>query len=249
LRRIFVVALLALAAFAAFQALTWPDVAALALRDPETTAFLERHRERTGDRVELAWVPYARISQTVKRAVLVGEDINFFSHSGFEVTELRSAVEEAIAQHEVPRGASTITQQLAKNLWLSPSRNPWRKVKEAILTWQLERSLDKKRILEIYLNVAELGDGIYGVGPAAKKYFGKSAAELDEREAAELAASLPKPDSWHPGSKSAAYARHVERILRRMEKASFLWRQVGAGANLAPRLDLSRQGSGRMEES
>ena len=101
-------------------------------------------------------------------------------------------MERAIEGHEVPRGASTITQQLAKNLWLSPSRNPVRKLKEAILTWQLERQLGKRRILELYLNVAEFGSGIYGAEAASRRYFGKSAADLSDDEAAQLAASLAR---------------------------------------------------------
>jgi monofunctional biosynthetic peptidoglycan transglycosylase len=101
-----------------------------------------------------------------------------------------------------------------------------RKLKEAVLTWQLERTLDKRRILELYLNVAELGRGIYGVGAASRHYFGKPAAALGPEEAAQLAASLPSPTRWHPGSGSRAYAQHVTRIQRRMAKADFLWKQL-----------------------
>ncbi|MBI2207011.1 MAG: transglycosylase domain-containing protein, partial [Candidatus Rokubacteria bacterium] len=110
--------------------------------------------------------------------------------------------------------------QLAKNLWLSPSRNPLRKVKEAALTWQLERTLGKRRILELYLNVVELGPGIYGAGAASRRYFGKAAAELTEDEAAELAAALPRPATWHPGVESRAYRRYVETIRARMDRAA-----------------------------
>jgi monofunctional biosynthetic peptidoglycan transglycosylase len=158
--------------------------------------------------------------------VLVSEDINFFGHHGFEVAEIETALKVAIDEQGMPRGASTITQQVAKNLWLSSSRNPLRKIKEAILTWQLERSLDKKRILEIYLDVAEFGPGIYGAESASRRYFGKSAAELDEHEAAQLAACLPNPGAWHPGGRSVVAARRTERILRRMEKAQFLRKEI-----------------------
>ena len=127
---------------------------------------------------------------------------------------------------ELPRGASTITQQLAKNLWLSPSRNPLRKLREGILTWQLERALSKRRILELYLNVVELGPGVYGVEAAARRYFGKPAAALEPMEAAQLAASLPRPRRWHPGVTSPAYQAHVKRVRERMERAQFLQRQV-----------------------
>jgi monofunctional biosynthetic peptidoglycan transglycosylase len=218
-------------AYICWEALTWPDVGALATRPPATTAFIERHneRERAAGRPSQAairWTRYASISPDVKRAVLVAEDINFFSHRGFDWGEIKIAVEEALHDSEAPRGASTITQQLVKNLWLSPSRNPLRKVKEAVLTWQVERALPKRRILEIYLNVAEFGPGVYGVGPAAQAYFGKAPADLGEEEASLLAASLPRPASWHPGSRSQAYQRYAAAIRARMDKADFLRKQI-----------------------
>jgi len=220
-----------LAAFSLFEWLTWPDVASLAKEPPESTAFVERFRERQrsagkSDKVDWKVVPYARISNELKVAVLVAEDIDFFSHHGFAVAELKKAIAEAWEEGEAPRGASTITQQLAKNLWLSPSRNPWRKVKEALLTRSLERHLEKRRILELYLNVVELGPGVYGAEAAARRYFGKSAATLDAGEAAQLAGALPKPSSWHPGATSKVYRSRVARILRRMEKARWLYREV-----------------------
>jgi monofunctional biosynthetic peptidoglycan transglycosylase len=135
-------------------------------------------------------------------------------------------MEEALREGGMPRGASTITQQLAKNLWLSSSRSPLRKIREAVLTRQLERALPKRRILELYLNVAEFGPGIYGAGAASQRYFGKAAADLEPREAAALAAGLPKPRSWHPGATSPAYQRRVVSILNRMDKAAFLARQI-----------------------
>jgi monofunctional biosynthetic peptidoglycan transglycosylase len=225
------VGLAALAAWLAYEAWTWPDVAGLRRRNPTTTAYIEHYRReqraaRRDDRVAWTWTPYAEISPHVKRAVLVAEDINFFSHQGFEVEEARRAVARAIEEGELPRGASTITQQLAKNLWLSPSRNPVRKVREAILTWQLERALGKRRILELYLNVVELGPGVYGVEAGSRRYFGKSAADLAPAEAAQLAASLPRPSRWHPGVRSAGYQAHVARILQRMDRAEFLRRQI-----------------------
>jgi monofunctional biosynthetic peptidoglycan transglycosylase len=230
-RRLLVLVLLAGAAWIAWQVWTWPDVAALASRPPATTAFIERWRATQraagrSDRVERAWVPYARISSHLKRAVLVAEDVNFFSHAGFDLGEIRQAIGTALDEGVAPRGASTITQQLAKNLWLSPSRNPLRKVKEAILTWQLERTLPKRRILELYLNVAEFGPGIFGGEAAARRYFGKPAAALDAAESAQLAASLPNPRRWHPGVSSGVYRARVDRILRRMARAEFLGHQI-----------------------
>ena len=231
-RRFLLVVILAVGAWLTWETVTWPDVKGLATRAPATTAFIERYKERElragrQPRVGYRFTPYAAVSPHIKRAVLVAEDINFFSHRGFDWGEIQSAVEEALDdKKEAARGASTITQQLAKNLWLSPSRNPLRKVKEAILTWQLERSLSKRRIFELYLNVIELGPGIYGVGPAAERYFGKPAADLDEDEAARLAASLPRPSQWHPGVTSRAYQRYVMSIRSRMGKAEFLWKQI-----------------------
>lgn len=209
-----------------WEVVTWPDVAALASEDPESTAFIHRYERRSGEEARQTWVPYGAISPHLKRAVLVGEDINFFSHDGFDEGEQEIALREAWEEKRFPRGASTVTQQLAKNLWLSPSRNPVRKVKEALLTRQIERHLPKRRILEIYLNVVELGPGIYGAEAASRHYFGKSAAGLSEWEAASLAAALPNPDDWHPGSGSRAYQGRVQTLLRRMGKAQFLWRVI-----------------------
>jgi monofunctional biosynthetic peptidoglycan transglycosylase len=226
-RRLALIALVALGGWIGYELWTWPRVRALATRPPRTTAFIERYRaeQRAAgqpDRVQWAWVPYGAISGPVKRAVVVAEDIRFFAHPGVDLQEVEDALERAVDRKELPRGASTITQQLAKNLWLSPSRSPLRKVREAILAWQLERTLSKRRILELYLNVVEFGPGIYGVEAAARRYFGKPAAALDAFEAAQLAASLPSPRSWHPGSSSRAYQTHVTRVLRRMERTGWL---------------------------
>ena len=210
---------------------TWPSVGRLATARPTTTAFIEQYRAEQraagrADRVAWTWTPYAAISPALKRAVIVSEDVNFFSHHGFALDEMQNALEDALRDGELPRGASTITQQLAKNLWLSRSRNPLRKAREALLTWQLERQVSKRRILELYLNVVEFGPGIYGVGAASQRYFGKAPADLDESEAAQLAAALPNPAAWHPGASSAAYRRHVAGIERRMSRAAFLLKQI-----------------------
>jgi monofunctional biosynthetic peptidoglycan transglycosylase len=163
-------------------------------------------------------VPYGRIAPSLKRAVVVAEDTSFFTHSGFATGEIREAIDKAVKEFGLPRGASTITQQLAKNLWLSPSRNPIRKAKEAVLTWQLEKALTKRRILEVYLNVVEFGPGVYGAEAASRHYFRTPAAELTDDEAAQLAAALPRPSIWHPGVTTTAYRRYVDDIRRRMER-------------------------------
>ena len=212
-----------------WEAATWPDVRALASRPPGTTAFIERYKERQRaagrpPRVEWRWVPAGAISINLKRAVLVAEDIGFFRHHGFATAAMREAMTEALEERKLPRGASTITQQLAKNLWLSPSRSPLRKAREAMLTWQLERALSKRRILESYLNVVEFGPGVYGAEAASRRYFGKPAAELNADEAAHLAAGLPRPRAWHPGVTTTAYRRYVASIRRRMDHAEFATR-------------------------
>jgi monofunctional biosynthetic peptidoglycan transglycosylase len=229
--KVVLLALLALAVlWLGWELLTWPDVGALAKEEPKTTAFIEHYRGwglfGKKKEVEWKWVPYSRISSNLKRAVLVGEDMEFFGHDGFSDREMKEALEEAWEEKRLPRGASTITQQLAKNLWLSPSRNPLRKVKEAMLTRQLEENLTKRRILEIYLNVVELGPGIYGAEAASRHYYGQSARSLSVQQAAELAASLPRPKSWHPGSKDRGYRWRVRLIQRRMGKAGWLRRVV-----------------------
>jgi monofunctional biosynthetic peptidoglycan transglycosylase len=226
-RRIALLGLLVTVAWLGYEAWTWPRPGALATRPPRTTAFIERYRaeQRAAGRdarVQWTWVPYALISPHVKRAVVVAEDIRFFAHGGVDLEEVEDALERAVERRAVPRGASTITQQLAKNLWLSPSRSPLRKAREAILAWQIERALPKRRILELYLNVAEFGPGVYGVEGAARRYFAKSATDVGPAEAAQLAASLPNPGAWHPGSTSRAYQAHVARVLRRMARAEWL---------------------------
>jgi monofunctional biosynthetic peptidoglycan transglycosylase len=225
------VALIVTLVFLAWEAVRWPSVGALATRAPASTAFIDRYRAlereagRSG-RVQWTWVPYGRMAPSLKRAVVVAEDASFFSHRGFATAEIREAIDRAVKEFGLPRGASTITQQLAKNLWLSPSRNPVRKAKEAMLTWQLERALSKRRILEIYLNVAEFGPGVYGAEAASRQYFGKAAADLSDEEASELAAGLPRPSIWHPGVRTRAYRRYVEDIRRRMERIPLPTKQL-----------------------
>jgi monofunctional biosynthetic peptidoglycan transglycosylase len=223
-----------LAAGGVYQWLTWPDVAALADHAPRTTAFIESYRARqraAGKPTEVAWqwVPWSAIAPGLKRAVVSGEDMEFFFHHGFSTSEMKAALKAAMERGKPLRGASTITQQLAKNLWLSPSRNPWRKVKEALLTRSLERHLTKRRILELYLNVVELAPGVYGAEAAARTFFGEPASALTDHEAAMLAAGLPRPSTWHPGRTTSGYLAYVSEIERRMTMATFLWRYVGEG--------------------
>jgi monofunctional biosynthetic peptidoglycan transglycosylase len=220
MRWLLVLGLAVVSSFSLYVVLSWPDVAALAKNPPQTTAFIEQARSR-GVEIHWRWVPYDRISQDLKKTVLVAEDFSFFSHNGFDTHEIKIAARDAVQGKRV-RGASTITQQLAKNLWLSPSRSPLRKIKELILTRQLERSLSKRRILELYLNVVQFGPDIYGAEAAARRYFGVPAADLDTNQAAQLAAALPRPSTWHPGCGRRGYARSVSRIQARIEQADWL---------------------------
>src|SRR5918997_3736137 len=171
----------------AFTYLTLPDVRPLRTSNPQTTAFMElrareaRARGHAPRRVQ-QWVPYARISPSLKRAVLVAEDSAFWTHDGLDYEQIKESMELNLERREFVRGASTITQQLAKNLYLSPSKNPLRKLRELIIARRLEAELPKQRILEIYLNVIEWGDGIYGAEAAARTYFGKPAAQLNSSE-------------------------------------------------------------------
>ena len=217
-------------AWVVWQWITWPDVKDLVDNNPETTAFIELYRDggsRSEDRtVDWRWVPYSEISSHLKRAVIVAEDTRFFTHGGFATEEIKAAIADAVESGEAPRGASTLTQQLAKNLWLSPTRNPLRKLSEAALTIHLEEAVPKRRMLEIYLNVVEFGTGIYGAEAAAQHYFNKPASDLSARESSLLAASLPRPKSWHPGIDDDRYLRRARRIQTWMTQASFLNRYL-----------------------
>ena len=234
-RRIFLAAAaaaLVLVAWLAWTWITWPDVSSLQTTNPESTAFINRYREarrEAGESDAVAWspVPYDRISPNLARAVISSEDTEFFFHDGFSSHEVGESIRKAIREREAPRGASTMSQQLVKNLWLSPSRSLTRKLREATLTRQLEKSLSKKRILELYLNVVEFGPGIYGAEAAAQHYFGKPAAQLTLREGALMAAGLPRPRSWNPSSSSENYARRVDQILEIENRLEFLDRYLG----------------------
>ncbi|MCC7242566.1 MAG: monofunctional biosynthetic peptidoglycan transglycosylase [Acidobacteria bacterium] len=221
--------LLAVAAFGfgyiGYVYLTLPDVRTLARENPTTTSFMRlREREaRYDDRrftIRQQWVPYGRISQHLKRAVVVTEDAAFFDHDGIDIDEIKASLERNWEEGRFVRGASTITQQLAKNLYLSPSRNPVRKLRELFITRRLEASLGKRRILEIYLNVIEWGDGIFGCEAAARAYFGKSAADLSREEAALLAAAIINPRELSPAEPGRRLLRRQQIVLRRMGGAT-----------------------------
>jgi monofunctional biosynthetic peptidoglycan transglycosylase len=208
-------------AVGAYLYLTLPDVRPLARTNPSTTAFMElRAREARADdrrlRKRHRWVPYSRISPSLRRAVLAAEDDGFFQHDGIELAQMRESLETNLKELQAVRGGSTITQQLAKNLYLSPSRNPLRKVKELLIARRLEAELSKTRILEIYLNVIEWGDGIWGAEAASRAYFRTSAASLSREQAALLAGAIVNPRVLSPARPSRRLLRRQQIVLARM---------------------------------
>jgi monofunctional glycosyltransferase len=179
------------------------DVSDLKTTNPDETALMKYRAEEAREKGrkpqrQLVWTPLSRISPALIQAVLISEDDKFFQHEGFDWEGIKTAMERNIERKQFSRGGSTITQQLAKNVYLSPSKNPVRKIREAVLAIQLEKVLSKKRILELYLNVIEWGDGVYGVGAASRRFFNKSAAELSVEESIRLASVLPNPIRYSP---------------------------------------------------
>lgn len=213
--------------FLLFEIVTFPRVGRLADENPSTTAFMERRRDElrtAGKNAELShtWVSYDRISPHLRSAVIVSEDSRFFEHGGVDTEELEKILREAWKEKELGRGGSTITQQLAKNLYLSPSRNPLRKIKEILIAKRIEQILDKRRILELYLNVVEFGERVYGAEAAARHYFGKSASGLTASEAALLAGSLPNPRKMNPGDPGPYLRSRRDIIVSRMRRWGYM---------------------------
>jgi len=188
--------------------------------NPSSTAFMERYLEKPGRRLRHAWVPYHRISEHLKRAVVAAEDAKFLDHEGFDWEAIQDAMRKNERRGKVVAGASTISQQLAKNLFLSGSRSWPRKAQEAAITWMMERTLSKRRILEIYLNVAEWGEGIFGAEAAARHHFGVPAAALSADQAAWLAAILPSPRRYDRGRETPYLAGRMATISSRMAAAN-----------------------------
>lgn len=208
-------------AFVAYTWLTLPDVRPLRTTVPDSTAWMDMRAAEAraaGKPVKKIqhWIPYGRISPSLTRAVLVAEDAAFWSHDGIDLDEMKAAIEDSWENGEPLRGASTITQQLAKNLYLSPSRNPLRKLTELMITRRLEDALSKRRILELYLNLIEWGDGIWGCDAASRAYFGISASDLSPSQAALLAGAIINPVRYSPARPNARLLRRQAIILRRM---------------------------------
>ncbi len=192
--------------------------------NPHTTAFMQDGLERLRSsnpmaRLQHRWVPYEQISAHLKRAVVAAEDKRFLDHEGFDVEAIQEAYETNARRGRIRRGASTISQQLAKNLFLSPRRTYLPKAREAVITMMIEHVLDKRRILELYLNVIEWGNGIYGAEAAAQHYYGKAAADLEPEEAARLAAMIPNPRFYTRNSSTPYLEQRTEILLGQLEYA------------------------------
>ena len=215
--------LLALLGFIALQSWYLLHIAYWRYANPQLTSFMEirlQEMRESDPRAQIAqtWMPYERISTHVKRAVIAAEDDKFIDHEGFDWEGMQKAIEKNQKKGKVVAGGSTISQQLAKNLFLSPSKTPWRKLQEAAITLMLESILDKQRILEIYLNVVEWGTGIFGIEAAAQRYYKTSAAQLGPAQAAHLAVMLPNPRKYETQFGPRLQA-HANRIQNRMAGA------------------------------
>jgi monofunctional biosynthetic peptidoglycan transglycosylase len=191
--------------------------------NPASTAFMEARlaemRETRPDaKLQQQWVPYARISGNLKRALIAAEDSKFLDHEGFDWEGIQNAYEKNLKKGKVVAGGSTISQQLAKNLFLSGSRNPLRKAEEALITVMLEKTLSKRRILEIYLNVIEWGNGVFGAEAAARHYYGSGAANLSAEQSARLASMVPNPRYYDLHRKSRGLEKKTPIILARMNQ-------------------------------
>ena len=210
-------------AFVLAQIWFFGNLVYLSQYDPGSTAFMERRLEmlrtkKPGAQLRRTWVPYERISLQLKRAVVAAEDAKFLDHEGFDWEAIQKAMTKNEQRGKVVAGASTISQQVAKNLFLSGERSWLRKGQEAIITWMMERTLSKRRILELYLNVAEWGEGVFGAEAAARYHFGAAASALGPEQAAYLAAVLPSPRRYERAKVTPYIAGRVDTILARMEK-------------------------------
>jgi monofunctional biosynthetic peptidoglycan transglycosylase len=215
--------LIVLLAIIAAETATIPFAGVMRLRtdNPGVTALMRQRQQEAEEsgkqlRILQRWIPLTRIPRHVVDAVVVAEDGTFYTHSGVDWFEVQESIEKNIQERRAARGASTITQQLAKNLFLSTSKDPVRKVKELAITLLLEQALSKNRILEIYLNIIEWGRGIFGIEAASQAYFGKSAADLTLEEATRLAAVIPSPLRHRPNEESRYVVRRKAIVLQRM---------------------------------
>jgi monofunctional glycosyltransferase len=199
----------------------YPDVSSLKREHFRKTSFMEYRQNQWADtgenkKIVYAWVPLKKVSPYLIKAVIIAEDDKFWRHDGFDFVAMERALQKDLKKRKFKAGGSTITQQLAKNLYLSPSKNPVRKIKEAIFTWRLEKALSKRRIIELYVNAAEWGDGIFGIQAASRHYYGKNASSLNAEEAAKLASVLPNPIRYDPTGRMRYVLNRSKMIYRIM---------------------------------
>ncbi len=192
--------------------------------NPSSSAFMETRLEIMQDKypdaaLQQQWVPYAKISDNLKRALIAAEDANFVDHVGFDWEGIQKAYEKNLRKGKIVAGGSTISQQLAKNLFLSTKRTPWRKLEEAAITLMLEAVMDKQRIFEIYLNVIEWGNGVFGAEAAARHYYQVSAGQLTADQAAKLAAMVPNPRYYDKHREARGLLLKTDIILASMNDA------------------------------
>jgi monofunctional biosynthetic peptidoglycan transglycosylase len=192
--------------------------------NPSSSAFMRARldllREKDhGAALRMQWVPYERISPNLKRAVIAAEDGKFLHHEGFDFEAIQRAYERNLEKGKLVAGGSTISQQLAKNLFLSGEKTPWRKLQEAVITFMLENVMSKRRILEIYLNVIEWGDGVFGAEAAMRHYYGTSASSITAEQAARLAAVIPNPRFYDRNRATPWLTKKTAIILSRMSSA------------------------------
>ncbi len=219
-RAVIILGILVVLGFGGFY-FVYPDVSKLKKENPKKTSFMEyRESEYRAKgkkiRIQSRWVPLGAISPFLMKAVLIAEDDKFWSHHGFDKEAIQKALEKNMETGKFKFGGSTISQQLTKNLYLTPAKNPVRKLKEAMITWRLERTLSKRRILELYLNVVEWGEGVFGAEAASQRHFGKPASALTAEEAAKLAAALPNPRRYRVDGTSQYVERRAKIIYNIM---------------------------------
>jgi monofunctional biosynthetic peptidoglycan transglycosylase len=227
---------LAVASYVGYVVLTMPDVESLKIKNPTITALIEQraNEKNTTPKPIRTWISYKNISPHLRNAVLIAEDSAFFQHSGYDLEQIKESAKRNWREKRFARGASTITQQLAKNLYLSTSKNPLRKIQEFFIAQEMEQDLSKQRIFEIYLNVIEWGDGIYGIQPASERYFGKSASDLLPEEGAILAAMIPNPRRYTPARNLRYLERRKADILSRLVRYSYLPKDEYEAAKTRP---------------
>ena len=219
---IFILAVIVVVGFVGFY-LVYPDVSILKKMNPKKTSFMEYRENQWQAKgkkltIQKKWVSLPNISPYLVKAIIIAEDDKFWSHRGFDMDAIQKALEKNIEKGKFKFGGSTISQQLVKNLYLTPAKNPVRKLKEAIITWRVEQTISKRRILELYLNVVEWGNGIFGAEMASQRYFGKPAALLTAEEAAKLAAILPNPIRFKVDGTSRYTERRAKIIYNIMVK-------------------------------